>query len=348
VRAPTLTRTLLASAALSAAGLGYAAMEARAFTLRRFTLPVLPPGSPHLRVLHVSDIHLVPRQHRKAEWVHRLGELEPDLVISTGDNIAAMDAVPAALSAQAPLLECPGVFVLGSNDYFAPKAKNPARYLLPNGGRRRIGGRILPTGDLVKGFLSAGWLDLTNERGSLTVRGLRLDFAGVDDPHLGRDRYRAIAGPADPAAALTIGVTHAPYRRVLDAMTADGAGLLIAGHTHGGQLCLPGIGTLVTNCDLPRRQAKGLSTWTAPRRWADDPTRAARRPGVAREAVSGPGATPEEAAGLGAVAEPEDPGSRRGEAWLHVSAGIGTSPYAPVRFACRPEASLLTLVPRPG
>jgi predicted MPP superfamily phosphohydrolase len=300
VRARTLTQAFLAVTAAGAAGVGYAALEAQAFTLRRFTLPVLPAGSPTLRILHVSDIHLVPQQRRKAAWVHRLGELEPDLVVSTGDNIAAMGAVPAALEAQSPLLERPGVFVLGSNDYFGPRPKSPARYLLPKGGRRRIHGNTLPTEDLVKGFRAAGWLDLTNQRGTLTVRGIRLDFAGVDDPHLHRDRYKTISRPHDPQAALTVGVTHAPYRRVLNAMTADGAGLLLAGHTHGGQLCLPGIGALVTNCDIPRRQAKGVSRW---------------------------------------------PAVDRPDAWLHVSAGVGTSPYAPVRFACRPEATLLTLAP---
>ena len=46
-------------------------------------------------------------------------------------------------------------------------------------------------------------------------------------------------------------------------MTADGADLLLAGHTHGGQVCLPFVGALVTNCDLPRSQASGVSTWTA-------------------------------------------------------------------------------------
>ena len=51
-------------------------------------------------------------------------------------------------------------------------------------------------------------------------------------------------------------------------MVADGAALLLAGHTHGGQLCVPGYGALVTNCDLPRRQAKGLSTWSADGRTA--------------------------------------------------------------------------------
>jgi predicted MPP superfamily phosphohydrolase len=105
-----------------------------------------------------------------------------------------------------------------------------------------------------------------------------------------------VAGPPDPTADLTIGVTHAPYRRVLDAMVADALPLILAGHTHGGQVCVPGFGALTTNCDLPWRQAKGVSRW--------------------------------------------------GEAYLHVSAGLGTSPYAPVRFACPPEATLLTLVAR--
>jgi len=313
------TPTLTALGVLGVAGLGYAALEARAFTLRRFTLPVLPAGAARVRVLHVSDLHLVPRQRRKADWLRRLGELEPDLVVSTGDNLAAPDAVPSVLDAYGELLRRPGVFVLGSNDYWGPRVKNPARYLLPDGGRRRVVGVRLPTERLVAGLTDAGWLDLTNARGTLDVAGTRLAFVGVDDPHLRRDRYPAgpatdgtVAGPAHgPAhgpgnggAAVTLGVTHAPYRRVLDAMTADGAELVLAGHTHGGQLCLPLAGALVTNCDLPRRQARGVSAWVA----------------------TGP-----------------DGVQRR--AGLHVSAGLGTSPYTPVRFACRPEASLLTLTP---
>ena len=117
MRASTLP---IAVVAAGAAGLGWSLAEARAFTLRRFTLPVLPPGAAPLRVLHVSDIHLVPRQHRKADWVSALAALRPDLVVSTGDTLAAPDAVPAALAAHAGLLERPGVFVLGSNDYDAP------------------------------------------------------------------------------------------------------------------------------------------------------------------------------------------------------------------------------------
>jgi predicted MPP superfamily phosphohydrolase len=239
--------------------------------------------------------------------------LEPDLVVSTGDNLAAADAVPAVLDAYGELLRRPGVFVLGSNDHWGPRPKNPARYLLPHGGKRRIVGVRLPTEKLVAGFREAGWLDLTNRRAGLDVAGIRLAFVGVDDPHMRWDRYppagEGAADQPDPGerAALTIGVLHAPYRRVLDAMTADGAKLLLAGHTHGGQLCLPWVGALVTNSDLPPRQARGVSAWPA-----DHGSDAAAWQSRARST-------------------------------LHVSAGLGTSPYAPVRFACRPEASLLTL-----
>jgi predicted MPP superfamily phosphohydrolase len=312
----------LATLIAGAAGLGWSLVEANAFTLRRATLPVLPAGSSPLRVLHLSDLHLVPRQQRKLDWVERLAELEPDLVVSTGDNLAHLDAVPYVLQSHARLLELPGVFVLGSNDYYAPKPKNPARYLLPGGGKRRIKGTRLPTAHLVAGFTHAGWLDLTNRRGHLKVGEHLLEFVGVDDPHIRKDRYPAVAGPADPAAALTVGVVHAPYRRILDAMTADGAGLVLAGHTHGGQLCVPGFGALVTNCDLDRKRAKGVSRWPDHRRTADGSSGGAG--GGSRGGV-----------------EP-------GDAWLHVSAGLGTSPYTPVRFACRPEATLLTLEARTG
>jgi len=304
--------TVAGLTAVGAGGLAYASLiERNMFTLRRFSVPVLPAGSPSLRVLHISDIHLVPRQARKIEWIRSLAALDPDLVINTGDNLADLEAVPAALRALEPLLKVPGVFVLGSNDYFAPTVKNPGLYLTQGYARWRES-IPLPTSDLVDAFTRAGWADLSNARAALSISGQALEFVGVDDPHLKYDDYAAVAGARDPSAALTVGVTHAPYQRILDGMTADGAGLLIAGHTHGGQLCLPVYGTLVTNCDLDRHRAKGVSRW-----WP------------------GAGGQPSSQA-------PE------GAAWLEVSAGLGTSPFAPVRFACRPEASLLTLTAKPA
>ncbi len=270
--------------------------------MRHVTVPALPLGERDLRVLHVSDLHLTPTQHRKIAWVRSLAELEPDLVIDTGDNLAHREALGPLLHALEPLLEqAPGAFVMGSNDYYAPKPKNPARYLWTRSGPRTTSTPNLPAAELAAAMTSAGWADLTNRRDAVVVDGRRIAFAGVDDPHLGLDEFPA--PQPDDGALLRLGVTHAPYTRVLDQMHADGADAIIAGHTHGGQLCVPFYGALVTNCDIDRRRAKGLHGW--------------------------PGARPDSVDG-------ED------SAWLHVSAGAGTSPYAPVRFACRPEATLIT------
>ena len=300
-----LRRLSLAGSLAGTALTAYALAEARAYTLRRVTVPVLPPGSPDLRVLHLSDIHLTPGQKRKQEWLRRLAGLDPDLVVDTGDNIAHHAAVPALLDALGPLVDRPGVFVFGSNDYFSPTLRNPLRYVLPDDGTRHTKSPQLPWRDLREELAGHGWVELTNTRATLEVRGLRIAFAGVDDPHLGYDRLDEVAGPADPDADLRLGVAHAPYLRVLDRFVEDGYDAILAGHTHGGQVCVPGIGALTTNCDLEPDRARGLH----------------RHP-----AASAPG----------------DPES----AWLHVSAGLGTSPYARIRVACRPEATLLTLVAR--
>lgn len=312
--ASTLARTAGGLAAAAVAGLAWASLvEVRWYALREVTVPVLPTGQAPLRILHLSDLHLTPGQRRKVDWVRDLASLDPHLVVDTGDNWAHLDAMPALLEALEPHLARPGAFVLGSNDYFGPVPKNPARYLGPDARRGSTNDVVpLPWRELVSRFRSAGWVDLDNRRDVLEVDGRRISLVGTDDAHLDRDEFPAAGGTDDARTAgdgapvdLHLGVTHAPYRRVLDAMHADDVDLAIAGHTHGGQLAVPGWGALVTNCDLDPRRAKGLHGWPGPR--------------------------PDSRGGAGST-------------WLHVSAGLGTSPYAPVRFACRPEATLLTLV----
>jgi uncharacterized protein len=241
-----------------AAALGYGWGEARWFTVREARMPVLPPGAPPLKVLHVSDLHFAPYQGIKRDWIASLAQWEPDLVVNTGDNIAHRRAVEPLLDAWGALLDVPGVFVLGSNDYFEPTLRNPVGYLLPDRGRRHIRSPHLPWRALTEAMESRGWVSLQNRRATLEVNGLRIAFAGVDDPHLGYDDLGAVHGSADPGADLRVGVAHAPYLRVLDQFAADGYDAILAGHTHGGQLRLPGVGALVTNCDLDTARARGL------------------------------------------------------------------------------------------
>jgi uncharacterized protein len=283
----------LGAAGVLAAGYGFG-VEPRRFTLRRIEVPVLRPGAWPIRLLHLSDLHVLPRQLRKTRWVSELVQLRPDLVINTGDTLSSAASVPAAVAAFGELLDLPGAFVFGNNDYHSPVRKSPHRYFE----RHRPAERPvdLPWQDLRAAQAERGWLDLTNRTGVLEVRGQRIALAGVDDPHTRRDRYDEIAGPADARGVVRIGVMHSPEPRLLDRFAHDGYELLLAGHTHGGQVRIPGVGPIVTNCGIDRSRARGLSRWGS--------------------------------------------GSR-----LHVSAGLGANPYMQVRFACRPEATLLTLVP---
>jgi uncharacterized protein len=326
-------RLMAGTAAVGTAALAYATLiERNLFALRRVEAPVLAPDARPLRVLHLSDLHLTPGQHHKRRWVTALASEEPDLVVVTGDNLGAVDSVGPVLRAFEPLLDRPGAFVFGSNDYRGPAFKNPFGYFNPN--RRYVQGPALPAEELRDALTGAGWADLSNARATMDVNGQTVSFVGVDDPHIGRDVYPDADGPepgdsaptgdangraeaianangrvqsiadtngrvetaVDPA--VRIGVLHAPEPRVIDAMADDDCDLILAGHTHGGQVRVPVYGALVTNCGLDRRLARGLH------RWPDS------------------------------------------MAYLHVSAGLGTHSTAPIRFSCRPEATLLTLTPR--
>jgi predicted MPP superfamily phosphohydrolase len=282
-------------AAAGAACVGYGILVERDwYRLRRERVEALGPGQAPLTVLHLSDLHMTAADTRRMAFLERLASEPVDLVVLTGDMLGE----PAGLG---PVLETLGRFrprlgavaVLGSNDYFAPRFRNPLTYFMGPSSRRRRSSPVNPWRELVEGLEALGWTVLANRRGQLGD----IELAGMDDPHIRRDDPDVLV-PAngDASTRLRLGLVHSPYRRALDAFAGNGYDMVLAGHTHGGQVCLPGVGALVTNCDLPRDQVRGLSRW--------------------------------------------------GSSWLHVSAGLGTSKYAPFRFACRPEASLLTVVSR--
>ena len=298
-------------AAVGAAALAWGTLvERNRFTIRHEVLPVLDPGARDVTVLHLADIHMAPWQRRKQDWIRSLARVEPHLVVNTGDNLGHVDGLDGLEYALEPFRGVAGVFVNGSNDYFGPQAKNPLGYFGGPSGRPQKAAS-LDTAALETYFEdSLGWLSLNNAARAIEIRGSRLEFFGVNDAHRGWDRLDRLPGAIEEMRenvgwqddrtgpqAVPIAVTHAPYRRVLDSFVTNGAEVIFAGHTHGGQVRIPGLPALVTNCDIPREQAQGLSLW--------------------RHA--------------------------RHAAYLNVSAGIGTSIYAPVRFACPPEAVVVTL-----
>jgi len=237
------------------------AIERQLFKVRFDSLKVLPKGAPTLRVLHVSDFHLAPWQHRKARFINDLIRLKPDLVVNTGDNLGHKDSIRPLLAAIKPLLDLPGVFVNGSNDYHSPTARNPFSYLFKPSAPTHHD--PIDTEQMTDRFESAGWLNLNNKAGRLRVQGLDIGFIGLDDPHDGLAKPETLAAQAGRVATseFVIGVSHAPYLNVIEALATNSAQLSFAGHTHGGQVCLPFKGALVTNCDLPAKNAKGMSEW---------------------------------------------------------------------------------------
>ncbi len=302
---PTL-KTIVTAGALGAGGAAVwgIGIERYLFTVRRHELAVLPAGSSSMTVLHLSDAHMAPWQRRKQRWIAEVAEqAQPDLVVNTGDNLGHARGLDGIRAAFEPLRGVPGFFVHGSNDRFEPSGRNPLRYFTGPSRHKKDAPR-LDTGAMDEFFAdSLGWRGIDNTAASVRVGRLRVDGFGVDDAHRDWDDLDALPaaiaalGERD-AGTLALGVTHAPYRRVLDRFASLGADAIFGGHTHGGQVRVPmSRRALVANCDIPLDQARGLSTW-------------------------------------GADAVP-----------LNVSAGLGHSIYAPIRFGCRPEASVIVLRP---
>ena len=418
------TWTAMKVGALTAGAVAWSAARAsRAYQLRHLTVPVsgralrsiAAPGSdaqvprfgvagtpqfPGLRVLHLSDTHFYRGREDLVGWLRELAKragTDFDLVVLTGDMLSSSygDEFLAAPALQ-PFIDSgvPGAYVFGDHDFYASRAGNPLKYLWStseksgsgSAGAKRIG-EPGQSNRLSRLLADSGWLDLNNANGSLDVRGVRLEFSGVNDPHGHRDQYvgfdsdgvgeprQAGAGAGETSSAgvtsggetreaevtgtggpgktevtsgggrhqgeasvdasgragftsagevgfsneylratgrsVRLGLSHAPYARVLNQFLTDGTDLVFCGHTHGGQVCLPGGHALVTNCDLDPQFASGLFEWQA------DTCH-----GIESE-----------------TGEPD-----RASMSVCVSPGLGTSPFTPWRVFCPPVAYIVELV----
>jgi len=283
-----LVTTLLLLFAAGLACVAYGVLvERRWYRVVRRRIDILPAaGSRALTLLHLSDLHFVRGDAAKARF---LASLPPaDVTVVTGDFLAEPQAVAAAVESVRPVRgRLASWFVLGSNDYFEPRPLNPLRYLLPRR-RRRIGVRG-PWRELATALERDGWDHLRNVRTEVLIDGLPVELLGLDDAHLGWHDLRV--APRSSPDRFGVVVAHSPDPA--PELAALGYDLVIAGHTHGGQVRLPLVGALVTNSHLPRRVVSGLL--------------------------------------------------RLGDGLVHVSPGLGTSKYAPFRFLCPPEATLLEL-----
>ncbi len=295
-----LARTAASVGLAGAACVAYGTLvERRWYRLRHLHLRgALRPGARRpVRLLHVSDVHLDPPQRHRVDFLAGLAREDVDLVVLTGDLLGSAHAEDAVVSAVAPLTAdgTPGVMVIGSNDLFGPTFKNPLNYFIDQD--RRVYGARLDTERMLDGLARHRIQTLRNATTTIMTAAGPVAVGGIDDPHL-HDTVLPDAATLRPSvddAVLHLGLVHAPYTAALDRLVEADHDLLLAGHTHGGQVRFPPIGAVVANCDLPLDQVRGVSRYR--------------------------------------------------DRWLHVSPGLGHARAAPFRFACRPEATVLTLLP---
>jgi uncharacterized protein len=293
-----LRRAVAAAGALGVGCVAYGTLiERRWYRLRRVRIDGVLRRPGRLTVLHLSDVHLLPGQDHRVRFLTSLAAADHDLVVITGDLLGAPGAEDLAVATVGGLTspDRPGLMVLGSNDLYGPVLKSPFAYFTAPD--RRVHGEPLDTERLLEGLERDGYRTLRGEAVVVDTRAGPVAAGGFDDPHLDPTVIPAVGAVTPPTGTdgvlVSLGVVHAPYTAALDVLVDAGHDLLLAGHTHGGQVRMPGIGALVANCDLPLDQARGVSRYR--------------------------------------------------DRWLHVSPGLGHSRYAPFRFACRPEATLLEL-----
>jgi hypothetical protein len=198
---------------------------------RDVALARLPAAFAGLRLLHLSDLHLDVGPSFQAALAARVRGVAHDVCVITGDfryrTHGPMEAAMGALAALRPHLAREVFAVLGNHDSI----------------------RMVPAMEAM------GIRVLLNESACLRRGGAALFVAGIDDAHYFQAHSLHKAAEGIPAEACALLLSHAPepYRQAAHC----GFDLMLCGHTHGGQLCLPGGIPVLTYSSAPRALARG-------------------------------------------------------------------------------------------
>ena len=212
---------------------GWGLRNATAIQIRHneIVIPRLPAAFDNLTLLHLSDLHLDMADHDPVALIERLHKVNYDLCVITGDFRArTFGDYKSALTALAQVrrhLRGPVYAVLGNHDSIR----------------------------MTSGIETLGIKLLLNEAVALECEDAVIYLAGIDDPHYFQVDNLEKAAQFIPPGATAILLSHSPepYQRAAHA----GFDLMLCGHTHGGQICLPGGIALMTNADCPRQFCKG-------------------------------------------------------------------------------------------
>jgi predicted MPP superfamily phosphohydrolase len=195
--------------------------------------PNLPRGFDGFRILHLSDIHADCLDGFAERVVPLVRDLETDVCVLTGDYrfevdgpcdavYPVMDALVTAVSARYGVAG-----ILGNHDSI----------------------------EMVRPLERLGVRMLLNQNWEITQGEESIFLLGVDDPHYYGCDDLIGACSAVPEDAFKILMAHSP--EIIAEAEASGVDVYFCGHTHGGQICLPGIGPLFLNATCPRRFTRG-------------------------------------------------------------------------------------------
>jgi len=195
----------------------------------------LPSRFDGFSILHISDLHVELSQGANRRLIELVRDLRYDVCVLTGDyRSRTFGPFAAALEGLGLLranLEPPVYAVLGNHD----------------------------TIRMVPGLEAMGIGVLLNESTAIVRGDQRIHLAGIDDAHFYRVDNIQEAAAGIPAYEFSILLSHTPeiYRQAAHA----GFDLMLSGHTHGGQICLPGSIPVTLDSVLPRRMGSGAWTY---------------------------------------------------------------------------------------
>jgi len=194
-------------------------------------IPELPKAFDGYTILHLSDLHLDITKGLTDAIIERVKDLHYDLCVITGDYRASTSGSYTLAIEETikliPHLKLPVYAVLGNHDFI----------------------------EFVPPLEEAGIRFLMNETVVLTRGEAKVYLSGVDDPHLYETENLHKTGDEIPSGASSILLAHSPevYRKA----AASGYDFMLCGHTHAGQICLPGRIPVLNNANCPRYMVYG-------------------------------------------------------------------------------------------
>lgn len=242
----------------AAAGVIYYAtkVSTKSYRLERLGISLSPDqagknSAGELRILHLSDLHLCEPESHKLDFLAGLDLASFDLVVLTGDifeNYSGLKYADKILSARPRL----GAYaVLGNHDCYDYNMLHKTFGRIWR--RHRHPKQFRDTRPIVDALESCGFVVLRNTAVNIPEEGLHI--VGIDYPTMEDGALEELLRQA-PNTHLKIVLQHVPFR--LKRLERLGVDLALAGHTHGGQVRVPGIGALITDSELPRHEASGI------------------------------------------------------------------------------------------